>query len=140
VPRSAPAATPSPATGAAAPTEATIRRALGRLDGQALATAIGAWLADHDRNRHAHRRQAVTIDGKTLRGARRAPDRRPPGAPARRHAPPEVVHRFTASWRAAKRAVAAPLAGVAGTSLIRPGIAESVALDGDQPDPPWRRS
>jgi predicted transposase YbfD/YdcC len=58
----------------AIPTEATIRRTLGRLDAEALATAIGAWLSDRDR--HAQRRRAVAVDGKTLRGARRAPNGR----------------------------------------------------------------
>jgi urease gamma subunit len=51
------------------PAETTIRRALGRLDPQALATAIGAWLGDRDRPQQ--RRQAVAVDGKTLRGAKR---------------------------------------------------------------------
>jgi predicted transposase YbfD/YdcC len=50
------------------PTEATIRRTLARLDAEALAAAIGAWLADRD---HDQRRRAVAVDGKTLRGARR---------------------------------------------------------------------
>jgi hypothetical protein len=61
------------------------RSALGRrhrLDANALAAAVGAWLADrqrHDRSAsagHAQRRRpgqrAVAIDGKTLRGARDA--------------------------------------------------------------------
>jgi predicted transposase YbfD/YdcC len=56
----------------AVPAEATIRRTLARLDADALASAIGAWLADLDR-RHprpaARRRRAVAVDGKTLRGA-----------------------------------------------------------------------
>jgi len=68
----------------AVPAEATIRRTLGRLDANALAAAVGAWLADrqrHDRTTgdgagHAQRRRprqrAVAIDGKTLRGARAA--------------------------------------------------------------------
>jgi predicted transposase YbfD/YdcC len=59
------------------PAEATIRRTLGRLDAEALATAIGAWLADrddHDRHKQ-QRRRAIAVDGKTLRGAR-APDGR----------------------------------------------------------------
>ena len=61
----------------AVPTEATIRRTLGRLDAEALATAIGAWLADRDdRHRHAQQRRAVAVDGKTLRGARHPPDGR----------------------------------------------------------------
>jgi hypothetical protein len=55
----------------AVPAEATIRRTLARLDGDALAGAIGAWLADRDRPRAvASRWQAVAVDGKTLRGAR----------------------------------------------------------------------
>ena len=49
------------------PTETTIRRTLARLDAEALAAAIGAWLADRDR---PGRRRAVAVDGKTLRGAR----------------------------------------------------------------------
>jgi hypothetical protein len=66
----------------AVPAEATIRRTLGRLDANALAAAVGAWLADrqrHDRSHsagHAQRRRprqrAAAIDGKTLRGARAA--------------------------------------------------------------------
>jgi hypothetical protein len=51
------------------PAETTLRRALGRLDPQALATAIGAWLGDRDRSQQ--RRQAIAVDGKTLRGAKR---------------------------------------------------------------------
>jgi hypothetical protein len=55
------------------PAEATIRRTLARLDADALASAIGAWLADRDRDRPrptASRRRAVAVDGKTLRSAR----------------------------------------------------------------------
>ena len=49
------------------PSETTIRRMLGRLDANALATAIGAWLANRDdQTRH---RRAIAVDGKTLRGA-----------------------------------------------------------------------
>jgi DDE_Tnp_1-associated/Transposase DDE domain len=59
----------------AVPAEATIRRTLSRLDADALAAAVGAWLAERDR-RHprpaASRRRAVAVDGKTLRGARGA--------------------------------------------------------------------
>src|SRR5512133_3337268 len=51
------------------PAETTIRRALGRLDPQALATAIGAWLGERDRPQQ--RRQAIAVDGKTLHGAKR---------------------------------------------------------------------
>ena len=49
------------------PAETTIRRTLGRLDPQALATAIGAWLGDRDHLQP--RRRAIAVDGKTLRGA-----------------------------------------------------------------------
>jgi hypothetical protein len=51
------------------PTETTIRRTLARLDAEALAAAIGGWLAD--RERPSQHRRAVAVDGKTLRGARR---------------------------------------------------------------------
>jgi predicted transposase YbfD/YdcC len=57
------------------PAEATIRRTLSRLDPDAVAGAIGAWLADRDRHRDGDRgrpatgRRAVAVDGKTLRGA-----------------------------------------------------------------------
>jgi predicted transposase YbfD/YdcC len=57
----------------AVPAEATIRRTLARLDADALAGAIGAWLADRDRDHPkpaARRWRAVAVDGKTLRGAR----------------------------------------------------------------------
>jgi predicted transposase YbfD/YdcC len=53
----------------AVPSETTIRRTLARLDAEALAAAIGAWLADRDRP--SQRRRAVAVDGKTLRGANR---------------------------------------------------------------------
>ena len=53
----------------AVPSETTIRRTLARLDAEALAAAIGAWLADRDRP--DRRRRAVAVDGKTLRGAKR---------------------------------------------------------------------
>jgi predicted transposase YbfD/YdcC len=59
----------------AVPAEATIRRTLARLDADALAAAVGAWLAERDREcpkPAASRRRAVAIDGKTLRGARGA--------------------------------------------------------------------
>jgi predicted transposase YbfD/YdcC len=62
----------------AVPAEATIRRTLARLDADALATAIGAWLADQQPPGPAvgvSRRRAVAVDGKTVRGARtQAPD------------------------------------------------------------------
>jgi predicted transposase YbfD/YdcC len=49
-----------------APSEATIRRTLARLDPEALTARVAAWLADRDR---PDRRRAVAVDGKTLRGA-----------------------------------------------------------------------
>ena len=55
----------------AVPTETTIRRTLGRVDPEALAAAIGAWLAERDQpGQPGQRRRAVAVDGKTLRGAR----------------------------------------------------------------------
>jgi predicted transposase YbfD/YdcC len=58
----------------AVPAEATIRRTLSRLDADALAAAVSAWLADQDQEQErprpaASRRRAVAVDGKTLRGA-----------------------------------------------------------------------
>ncbi len=45
------------------PTETTIGRTLGRLDAQALAAAIGAWLAGcDDLHRQQRRRRAVAVD------------------------------------------------------------------------------
>jgi len=55
----------------AVPTETTIRRTLARVDPEALAAAIGAWLADRDQpDQPDRRRRAVAVDGKTLRGAK----------------------------------------------------------------------
>jgi predicted transposase YbfD/YdcC len=60
----------------AVPAEATIRRTLTRLDADALAGAVGAWLADRDPDQNrprpatGSRCRAVAVDGKTLRGAR----------------------------------------------------------------------
>jgi len=45
------------------PGEATLRRVLGRVDGDALDGAIGAWLASQDDGA-----RAIAVDGKTLRG------------------------------------------------------------------------
>ncbi len=62
----------------AVPAETTIRRTLARLDADALAGAVGAWLADRQRHapgdraaqqRRPPRQRAVAVDGKTLRGA-----------------------------------------------------------------------
>jgi predicted transposase YbfD/YdcC len=65
----------------AVPAEATIRRTLARLDADAFAAAIGAWLADRQRHHNGDRptpkRRAVAVDGKTLRGAH------PPGGDGR---------------------------------------------------------
>jgi predicted transposase YbfD/YdcC len=56
------------------PAEATIRRTLARLNADALASTVGAWLADQERQRErgrpAARRRVVAVDGKTLRGAK----------------------------------------------------------------------
>jgi predicted transposase YbfD/YdcC len=69
VPRSEPPRSPHRPLGGGGPSETTIRRTLARLNAEALAAAIGAWLADRDRP--DRRRRAVAVDGKTLRGAKR---------------------------------------------------------------------
>ncbi|MFH8387791.1 ISAs1 family transposase [Kitasatospora sp. NPDC018058] len=58
-----------------APSEATVRRTLQRVDSDALDEAIGAWLADRaavDATEQPVPRPSVAVDGKTLRGAVRA--------------------------------------------------------------------
>jgi hypothetical protein len=49
------------------PGEATIRRVLARVDGDAVDAAVGAWLAD--RLRPLHHRRVLAVDGKRLRGS-----------------------------------------------------------------------
>ncbi|WP_331732635.1 ISAs1 family transposase (plasmid) [Streptomyces avidinii] len=61
--------------GPVAPAEATVRRLLQRVDGDALDAAIGGWLADREhepaRARDRQALRALAVDGKTVRGARR---------------------------------------------------------------------
>ncbi|MFF3660296.1 transposase family protein [Streptomyces olivochromogenes] len=57
------------------PAEATVRRLLGRIDGDALDRAVGRWLADRRAGADG-RLHAVAVDGKTLRGAARATGRK----------------------------------------------------------------
>src|SRR5512133_1893715 len=52
------------------PGEATIRRVLARVDGDAVDAAVGAWLAD--RLRPLPHRRVLAVDGKRLRGSARA--------------------------------------------------------------------
>jgi predicted transposase YbfD/YdcC len=52
------------------PGEATIRRVLARVNGDAVDAAVGAWLADRPRPLLRHRR-VIAVDGKTLRGSAR---------------------------------------------------------------------
>jgi predicted transposase YbfD/YdcC len=54
------------------PAESTIRRSLARVDPEALARVLGAWLADRDHP--GRRRRAVAVDGKTIRSASRRGD------------------------------------------------------------------
>jgi predicted transposase YbfD/YdcC len=51
------------------PGEATIRRVLARVDGDAVDVTVGAWLAD--RLRPPRHRRVLAVDGKTLRGSAR---------------------------------------------------------------------
>jgi predicted transposase YbfD/YdcC len=53
------------------PGEATIRRVLARIDGDAVDATIGAWLADRLRPPPRPRR-VIAVDGKTLRGSARS--------------------------------------------------------------------
>ncbi|MCT9108360.1 transposase family protein [Streptomyces mirabilis] len=72
------------------PAEATVRRLLGRIDGDALNRAVGRWLADRRAGADG-RLRAVAVDGKTLRGAARATGRKIHLCPARSrrcHRPP----------------------------------------------------
>ncbi|WP_331737500.1 ISAs1 family transposase (plasmid) [Streptomyces sp. NBC_00984] len=64
--------------GPVAPAEATVRRLLQRVDGDALDAAVGGWLADREHepppSGRAPGRQplrTLAVDGKTVRGARR---------------------------------------------------------------------
>ncbi|MFF7595429.1 ISAs1 family transposase [Streptomyces mirabilis] len=57
------------------PAEATVRRLLGRIDGDALDRAVGRWPADRRAGADG-RLHAVAVDGKTLRGAARATGRK----------------------------------------------------------------
>jgi hypothetical protein len=74
-------ARPSPYTGRyTPPDEATIRRALQRVDAQALDRLVGGWLGARQPPAHADgtvvEEGAVAVDGKTLRGAVDADGRR----------------------------------------------------------------
>ncbi|MGW4897131.1 ISAs1 family transposase [Kitasatospora sp. NPDC004240] len=60
-----------------APDEATIRRVLARVDGDALDRAMGRWPADRQpKDLPAEGLRAVAVDGKSLRGAARASGRK----------------------------------------------------------------
>jgi predicted transposase YbfD/YdcC len=56
------------------PAESTVRRLLGRIDGDALDRAVGGWLAD--RSGEAGGPRGLSVDGKSLRGAAKATGRK----------------------------------------------------------------
>jgi predicted transposase YbfD/YdcC len=56
------------------PAEATVRRLLARIDGDALDRAVGGWLAD--RRPESSGLRALSVDGKSLRGAAKARGRK----------------------------------------------------------------
>ncbi|MEJ8632098.1 ISAs1 family transposase [Streptomyces sp. MS2.AVA.5] len=61
----------------ALPAETTVRRLLARIDGDALDRAVGSWLADRrPKTTGATRLRGLAVDGKSLRGAARANDRK----------------------------------------------------------------
>ncbi|MFP8942499.1 ISAs1 family transposase [Streptomyces fenghuangensis] len=63
--------------GRALPAETTVRRLLARIDGDALDLAVGSWLADRrPKTTGATRLRGLAVDGKSLRGAARANDRK----------------------------------------------------------------
>ncbi|MFE4698712.1 ISAs1 family transposase [Streptomyces sp. NPDC056738] len=57
------------------PAETTVRRLLGRIDGDALDQSVGRWLADR-RGSTEGRLRGLAVDGKSLRGAARATGRK----------------------------------------------------------------
>jgi len=57
-----------------APSEATVRRLLTRIDGEALDRAVSGWLAD--RRPESTGLRGLSVDGKSLRGAAKAQGRR----------------------------------------------------------------
>jgi predicted transposase YbfD/YdcC len=57
------------------PGETTLRRVLTGIDGDALDTAVAAWLADRLPASAPWQQRAIAIDGKTLRGATQPQDR-----------------------------------------------------------------
>ncbi|MFB7936066.1 ISAs1 family transposase [Streptomyces sp. NPDC056049] len=70
---------PREPSGPTAPAEATVRRVLQRADGDALDAAIGIWLAARDPDsppvapsKPERPRRSLAVDGRTVRGARRA--------------------------------------------------------------------
>jgi predicted transposase YbfD/YdcC len=61
----------------ALPAETTVRRLLARLDGDALDRAVGSWLADRrPKTTGAAGLRGLAVDGKSLRGAAKAKDRK----------------------------------------------------------------
>jgi len=86
------AQTPAGTTGdgpGRAPDESTFRRVFARLDADALAAVIGAWLWTRT-TVHGGRR-VIAIDGKTIRGARRRDQGAPPLVAALDHASGTVL-------------------------------------------------
>lgn len=58
------------------PGEATVRRALAGVDGDALDGAVGRWLRDRSRPAAGGKLRGLAVDGKSLRGAARAHGRK----------------------------------------------------------------
>ncbi|MDX3233920.1 transposase family protein [Streptomyces sp. ME19-01-6] len=59
------------------PAETTVRRLLARIDGDALDRAVGSWLADRrPKTTGAAGLRGLAVDGKSLRGAAKAKDRK----------------------------------------------------------------
>ena len=111
------------------PTETTIRRTLGCLDPQALATAIGAWLCDRDR---PSRSGSGGGQSRSMADAARRQTQRPPGPPAGRDRPrhPRRAGPTPGRRRARGGARLRPAAGTPG-----PGAGVVVTADALQTHP-----
>ncbi len=59
-----------------APCETTIRRVLTKVDGDVLDRAVGSWLSARRPQADGRMLRAIAVDGKSLRGAPRAHDRK----------------------------------------------------------------
>ncbi|WP_343241865.1 MULTISPECIES: transposase family protein [unclassified Streptomyces] len=85
------------------PSEATIRRVLARVDGDALDQAVGSWLADRNpAPPQVKDMYGIAVDGKSLRGAARARGARSTCSPPSTTSAAWYWHRWTSARRRTK--------------------------------------